>query len=401
MAGNPSPRSADGPAQTSPDERPGTLKYQPAFDGMRCIGLLSVMAAHITEVQKDFAPFGSYMFVDMFFVLSGYLITTLMLRERNRDGRNSLRAFYVRRIARLYPLILVIVAVACAQRIFATDSILTPTWAGVAGIAFYFSNFVRLTQLVDPLAGWGPLWSLSIEEQFYLVWPAIMLALLRHRSRTRGPIVVLIVGIIAMWTWRIHCWQTSPYQTSHGFVDLLEAWNQFYYSSFQRPDGLLIGCLLALVLARPDSRAARWLVRVAHALRIPVLIGLCLIVWGTGQGKATWQIYWGLSTFNIAIALLIVELLHAPGSRIARALSVRPLVWLGRRSYCTYAIHYITLTYAFYYLGLTSIPGVLLACAATFAIAGISYRYYEAPIQKAGHRISTRIIRRSLEGQGA
>lgn len=371
------------------------LRYQPAFDGMRCIGVFSVMCAHLAVYQPVLRYPASNMPVDMFFVISGYLITTLLLREREARGRVSLRAFYVRRVARLYPVIVGIVTIMIVSRIVAPDSTSSPSWLFITGTTFYFANFAALIDPTDGGNAWISLWSLSIEEQFYLIWPGVLLVTMGRSRRLRGPLTLVLVGTVAMWIARsvmIHrAFRAHPGDPARHFQSVVDAWHLFDFSTFYRPDGLLIGCALGLILANPERRAARWVIAVAHRLRLVVIAVIVAIVVRTVRGEA-WQVYWGLGLFNVCIALLVTEVLTHPDSHIARVLGARPLVWVGRRSYFIYAIHLAVLVFAAEVLGLTSLPGMALTVAVILGLAALSYRYYENPIRKRGQNLSRRIL---------
>lgn len=373
------------------------LRYQPAFDGMRCLGVLSVMCAHAAVYQPLLRYPASNMPVDMFFVISGYLITTLLLREQDSTGRVSLRAFYVRRVARLYPVIVGIVTVMILSRIFAPDAPSTPGWLFIAGTTFYFANFAALIHPAEGTNAWISLWSLSIEEQFYAIWPGVLLVTLGRSRRLIRPLVLVVTGTVAMWAWR--SWGMHRALTAHPddpalhFRSVVDLWHRFDFSTFYRPDGLLIGCALGILLARPDHPITRALIGFAHRARLLVIAVIVAIVVRTVRGEP-WQVYWGLSVFNIGIALVLTEILTSPDSWIARILGLRPLVWVGRRSYFIYAVHLAVFAFAFDVLGLTSLPGMAATTAVIFALSAVSYRYYENPVRKWGQRVSSRIIAR-------
>lgn len=378
--------------ETTPQKR---LTYQPSFDGLRSLGMFNVLCAHLVFVQPILRYPASLMPVDMFFVMSGYLITTLLLLERDSTGRVSLRAFYIRRFARIYPLVVVIVAVMIVCRLVAPDSQATPSWWFITGAMFYFSNFVAIFNGADAKNAWVSLWSLSIEEQFYAIWPVVLLFTMGAARRLRRPLALLAVAVVAMWTlrsWTLYrSTRSFPEDPSRHLLELVDAWRLFDFSTFYRPDGILIGAALALILADPERRLARFVTAVAHRGRF-VVIGVLIAITARTMGPAPWQAYWGLGLFNICIALLLTELLTHPGSVMARFLSLRPLVWVGRRTYFIYVVHLAVFVYVIDVLGLTSLPWLAFVSGLIFLASGISYRYYENPIRKWGQRLSSRII---------
>jgi len=359
--------------------------------------MFSVIAAHASVVQPILIYPASFMFVDMFFVISGYLITTIILQERESTGRVSLRAFYVRRFARLYPVIVVALAVMIISGLLRPDSPATPSWLYVAGSGLYFANFVAIANHADAVSAWISLWSLSIEEQFYAVWPIVLLWTIKKGHRLRVPLLLVSALTLAMWSWRswsFHRVITTTYpDAGEHLMNLASGWHSFEYSTFQRPDGLLIGCALALLLARPASRSARLLISTARRARLPAIVIIVAIVAAT-RGGAAWQVYWGLGLFNICIALLLADLLTSQDSYLSRFLGLRAFVWIGRRTYFMYVIHLAVFTFAFEVLGLTTLPEIALIVLVIFALSGFSYRYYENPIRKWGYRVSGRSIAR-------
>ncbi len=381
--------------------RTGKLAYQPALDGMRAVALVGVLVAHAALVQSVLVLPASFMYVDLFFVISGYLITTLLLREAETTGRVSLKAFYVRRFARLYPVILLAVVIMVVTRLVSPDSPSTPSWLFITGATFYFANFAALINPLDGSSAWIPLWSLSIEEQFYAVWPAVLLIVVGRGRRTGRALLLVALLTVAMWihrSWSFHhALHTDHLDASERFKALAHAWHSFEYSTFQRPDGILIGCALALILARPDRPSARLLIRLAPRLRPAALLVVVGIVAAT-TGGAAWQVYWGLAVFNICIALLIADLLTTRDSMLSRFLALRPFVWIGRRTYFMYVIHAAVYAFAFDVLGFTSLPAIALIVAFVFALSGVSYRFYEDPIRRWGYRTSTRIITSETPG---
>ncbi len=175
--------------------RSSRFEYQPALDGMRAVAVLAVLAYHGTQTWAT----GGFLGVDMFFVLSGYLITSLLLHEHQVGGRINLRQFYARRARRLLPaLLLVLLAVAAAGALFWTGDQLLKLRGDVLGALGYFSNwrFIWSGQsYFDQFGAPSPLrhlWSLAIEEQWYFIWPAVLAMLLRARWSLRRILVATV-----------------------------------------------------------------------------------------------------------------------------------------------------------------------------------------------------------------
>ncbi|HST82478.1 MAG TPA: acyltransferase [Kineosporiaceae bacterium] len=211
------------------------MSRRPALDGLRGLAVLAVMMFHTSP-----AAHGGFMGVDIFFVISGYLITTLLLLEWARTGGVDLRSFYIRRSLRLAPALLFMLLLATPLIIFGiSEEMHMPMAAAVASVLFYVANWAS----VAVNDGLGPLthtWSLAIEEQFYLIWPLVLIAILARRRRP--PVISLAVLIVIVVVARWICWDLT-----HG------AW--LYYATTSHSDGLLIGALLAIVLQKAQASA--------------------------------------------------------------------------------------------------------------------------------------------------
>jgi peptidoglycan/LPS O-acetylase OafA/YrhL len=324
----------DAPAAMPPTQPiPRRVPYEPSLDGLRGIAVLAVIGTHFN------APGivnGGLVGVTLFFVLSGYLITSLLVTERESAGRINLATFYVRRAARLLPaLAVVLVAVGAALVIDGRASV---ALAGVLTSSLYVSNLAVANGVVL-----GPLehtWSLAIEEQFYLLWPAILILGIGHR---RFLIGALVVGIVVSAGLRL-----GP------ITDLDRFW-WLYHHTFTRADALLVGCLLALVPFRPSLPTT-----------ILATVSLVfLVVLPMDQG-----------TFA---TLLLLPTALAGGIVVAakpRLLGIAPLVAVGRISYGLYLWHF----------PLAMLLPAWAAFLGTFLLAGLSYRFVELPIRRAAAR---------------
>jgi len=217
-------------------ERHAPTGYWPALDGFRGIAVVLVVAFNL-----ELGLPAGYVGVDMFFVLSGFLITALLLREHDSAQRINLGAFYVRRALRLIPALLILTLLLCgAATLLHPPELARHYYIGSLAALFFVGNWIMA---LDPANGslvMGPLaptWSLGVEEQFYLVWPLVLGWMLAHRVRIGG---VVISGIVASAAWRV--WLS--YEGVHPW--------RIYCATDTRADALLIGCLLAVLLARSD-----------------------------------------------------------------------------------------------------------------------------------------------------
>jgi len=342
---------------------PFHLGYRPALDGLRGVAILAVMGFHGGVLK------GGFLGVDLFFVLSGFLITTILLEEHARTGSIHLGRFYARRALRLLPALFVLV-IACS---FVIVTFAVPEEAGIFGSAalwviFYLANWA--TFFGYPLHVLRHAWSLSIEEQFYLLWPATLLLLVRATASRAWLLGVVVAGVAGSFLVRIWLW-TAP----AAIVDL--------YSRLDwRADGILVGCavgILAMADRLPASHGSR-----AWSLALPLASAAVLVVALLG---ASWEARYmnggGATVVAVAIAVLIVHVLVAPNSWVARLLAFRPLVRAGRVSYGLYLWHFPI----FFALSGLALPGihpplyrVLLAAAGTFLVAEASFRFLERPM---------------------
>ena len=347
------------------------MRHVPALDGLRGLALLGVLLFHAAGVLP-----GGYLGVDLFFVLSGYLITSLLLAEQRSTGRIALGAFWVRRARRLFPALLSLMpAVALYARCFArTDELRAVRLQALAALA-YVANWQAIFQhksywelFVAP----SPLehtWSLSIEEQFYVVWP-LLVALILRRGTSR-TLLTLCLALSALSMAAMYC--------------LFDAANttRAYLGTDTRMAGILLGAALATRLP-PDHVYRAATVRVLDALGALALVGLGL-AWLELRGTNPFLYRGGFWLTELGALVLIACAIAGQPSLIARALGFRPLIWLGTISYGVYLWHwpvnvFLTAERAHLHgLGLHA-----LRFSLTFAIAIASYRFLEQPIRRHG-----------------
>lgn len=354
------------PPKASQEGSPGR-DHRPALDGLRALAVLSVIAYHLGSTWLP----GGFLGVDLFFVLSGFLITSVLLDALSRTGRIDYAAFYTRRTRRLLPAFLLLVLTLCGWAAFVAEPSEIGDLRGAALAAlFYVANwfFIATGQsyFADQL-GPSPLehtWSLSIEEQYYLVWPALLVLLVRRlptRALTLCLIVVIAGSALTM------AWLYSPSDPTTA-----------YFSTFARLHELLIGSLLALAIHKG--------LRVPQRFRWTSWIALGGIVLSFALMNDTTAFYYqgGSVLFSLAAAWLILGLGTGPADAPPiRFLTGKPLVWIGLISYGLYLWHWpliVLLTPAS--TGLTGAPLTLLRLGLTVSIAGASYYLLEQPIRR-------------------
>ena len=388
--GEPNPEVRQSRPEPTGERRSGNgLGYQPALDGMRGVGLVTVMGAHLAVAFPWIAPYTSWLGVDLFFVLSGFLITTLLLREYGRTDRIDLGAFYLRRVARLYPAIVAVLITSIVLRIFFSELYLTPKWLGIASIAGYFSNWVVLAQnSFRSLAAFSPVWSLAIEEQFYIAWPFIIYLMLKSGLHRKWMVAIIGSALVVMDLHRALLW-TRWIRYAHAYPDKAAVerygnilWIHIFNGTLTRPDGLLIGSLAAIIIGyspkTPGSRTRLFLWIVGPA---GLLIDAIIFSHTPIDGHPKFIFLWGLAVFNFATLLMIIHTIYTPKSPLTWFFSIPPLVWLGQRSYGIYLIHLFAYQIATHN-GWESPLQISVVTLLIFVVAGLSYSYFEAPVRQ-------------------
>ncbi|AMM33761.1 hypothetical protein SA2016_3096 [Sinomonas atrocyanea] len=291
--------------------RAGGLGHVPALDGIRALAIILVVVYHAVMPVH----FGGAGGVDIFFALSGFLITTLLLEEHDAHGGISLRRFYLRRVIRLYPPLLIMLAV-----VFVPIAVLMGTGNAAWGslMALFYLMPVGAETGADSLSAYAHTWTLGLEEWFYFVWPLALVLLVKgartvHGQRRRRAIAVAGAAAVGLGTWAL----------------VLEA-TTGHMSFILRASGLFAGCALALVLHGSDLRARAW-----HGLLGVALIGFSVV----HSSIVPLSIIHTLAA-AAGTLLLIVAIVRGGDGPLQRLLSLRPLTYVGRISYEIYLWHY-------------------------------------------------------------
>jgi peptidoglycan/LPS O-acetylase OafA/YrhL len=343
------------------------LGYLPALDGIRGLAVLAVIVFHGWVVALP----GGYVGVDVFFVLSGFLITSLLLRERSTTGSISLPRFYGRRALRLMPpLVPVLIACAMWACLVPAAPQAADTLRGVWATMAYASSWLYANRIA---LGWlSHTWSLSVEEQFYLVWP-LLLAVLLLRGNRRLALAACVLGVGAVL-------EERTVMFLHGVP-----WQRMYCGFDTRADALLIGSGLALAADLGlVQRANRW---VARAVAVA---GIGVLVWAAARATDPGSLAGpGFTGIDLAAAALIAAAAVRPSRLLARLLEARPLTGVGRISYAMYLWHLPM--YGFLLGAGVDPPGplmLLLVLGMTWAAAAFSYELIELPCAELRRRLT-------------
>ncbi len=304
------------------------LTHNGALDGLRGIAVLLVLMRHSFElVPGGFGPQwlddflrGGYFGVDIFFVLSGFLITSLLLDERESSGAVRMRSFYGRRALRLMPALVVMLGVVSIVLVL-DGSTWSSLWPTVRSSLFYYQNWHSVWDETQLAAEFGHLWSLSIEEQFYIVWPVVLLAMVALWKRQSVRVAALALGVLWVVWYRIQVWNSGV------------GWAYVFVRTDTRIDALLIGCLVAFLF--------QWQVVRARALHIAAWGGLAVVL-ATVARTNPLQAYvykGGLTLGAIGVGCMVLAI--AEGTwRGARLFDVKPLRAVGKVSYGLYLWHF-------------------------------------------------------------
>jgi len=368
---------ASDPQDDAARRSPRALPHVPAIDGLRGVAVIAVVLFH---GGVSWAP-GGYLGVDVFFVLSGYLITTLLLRERVATGGIDIRQFWVRRLRRLAPALLVLLAALGVAAPFVVDASQRASVRGdgLAALA-YVANWRFIVTEQSYFAGVPSplrhLWSLSVEEQWYLVFPVALAFAVRSARRIRLVLAVLVAATAASAAWMAHL--------ASGPVELSRA----YYGTDARAHSLLVGAVLALVAAQwPLHRARRALAALGLAGALVVVAAFALV------GEADrWMYRGGFLGLAVATAAILAAVaLPRPVGPLPRLLGWRPLVAVGQVSYGLYLWHWpVDVVLTPDRTGLDG-PGwweepalFALRTAVAGAATVASYRWVEQPVRRHG-----------------
>ncbi len=356
----------------------GKRRHMNGLDGLRAAAVLAVIAYHL---NLDVLP-GGLFGVGIFFVLSGYLITDILLTQRQEQGTIRFVDFYIRRARRLLPGMFTVMAAVMVWLLFADPARLAGLRGDIVAGMLYISNWWYIFRHMSYFESFGPpspfghFWSLAVEEQFYIVWPLLLLGLillLKRKSLLTFYILTLaVVSAAAMAI--LYNPDLDP--------------SRVYYGTDTRAFALLAGAALAVVWPSRSLSSA-----VGAGMRIGLeavgLAALAFLAYAMLTGSEyDSSLYGGGMALQSVAAMLLVGVLAHPASLLARVFGMAPLRWIGRHSYGLYLWHYpvIALTTPSVDTDGVDLPRIALQLAATFALAALSLKYIEDPIRLRGFR---------------
>ena len=341
------------------------MKYTPALDGIRAFAVLLVMLFHAG------VPFmnSGYLGVDVFFVLSGFIITTLLMKEHEETGHINLPFFYLRRIFRLYPALLLLLLL-----------VLAGFW-GLLGIpptevsSYYRHAAIAALYLTDValLLDWMPntsiimhTWSIAIEEHYYIVWPFVLLALCRSAKKKHLAKIMGIMFLVSLVWKAIGCVY---------FKDSL------YLRFDYRISGLILGGFVAAFLQGGGTLRD-------HKIFLALFFGLFLMCLWTSVPRVSWSFALGVTVTEIFTALLIYAVMRDHANAIVKFLASSVPAYLGRISYGLYLYHYPIAAYTIVGRGWTvALPVTVIL---TLIVASLSYFLLERPALEFAKRYKTK-----------
>ena len=339
------------------------------LDGLRALAVIGVVLYH---ADVAWLPAG-FLGVDIFFVVSGYLITSLLIREFDARGSISLTRFWFRRAVRLLPALFVLLAAVTGLALILLPDEVDRLWGEVVAGLAYFMNWRLIFHDTSYFEGFGRppllrhLWSLAIEEQFYIVWPVLFGV--ASRLLPRRLVLLLVLGAVAAstaWMWSLFDPFSDP--------------SRLYFGTDTRAGTILVGAALALLWAPGRSLPKAWM---ARGMGVVGLGGLALLsLWMVRSSEFSAFLYQGGFLLVALTTAVVIVAAVLPGGWLGRVLAVGPLRWMGLRSYGIYLWHWpVFMLMRPSDVGLDGADLLGLRLVVVVALAGVSYRVVERPVR--------------------
>jgi peptidoglycan/LPS O-acetylase OafA/YrhL len=356
------------------------LGNRPPLTGIRGPLVLAVIVYHSNFTSLP----GAWVTIQAFFVLSGFLITALLAGEGRRDRRISLSGFYLRRGTRLLPpLILTIVLLAVYATLVPVVDASQRIWGDSAAALFYYADYRQAFGHAPFLSYLAQTWSLSVEEQFYVIWSVLMvIAVSFHRRFLAYAFAILGLALsIGQRLWLV---LGAPHY-NNGIFD------RTYHAFDTRADALFVGCLLGLLAA--DGVFDGWKERSRQLLSVVAAAAAAFLVWMLLYSSLPSEnvLIWGLPTTSVAFAIIIMYFVICPGGWGSKVIGIGVFVFIGEMSYTLYLVHFpvfiavspSTMHWSFW-------PTEALRLAIVFTIAVVSWYTIERPLMRWRRRTADR-----------
>lgn len=357
-------------ASDSPNLRASShIGYMPYLDGLRGLAVLAVIVYHAMPTALP----GGFIGVDVFFVLSGFLITLLLLKEYDRAGRISLKNFYARRALRLLPALVLLLATYLLLSVLLSWNVTERLWDALLVIC-YSVNWTRAYELRVP-KHLGHTWSLSIEEQFYLIWPLLLLCLLRYTSCRLKLARLIFCGALLAWLLRVGLYfgGSTPERVYNGLDT--------------RADSLLLGCALGTFIScrtLSSSKQARETLRLVAG---GALVGLALFLLHAHWWSSLTALL-GLFLVPLLSLAVIASLMNSEQSLIRSVAEQPVIVWIGQLSYGLYLWHYFVFHVIRATTDFSDLQVLVVGSGISLAAASLSFYLLERPCLRLKKRFA-------------
>ena len=352
-------------------------RYLPGLDGLRAISVIGIIIYHLNAQWLS----GGFLGVDTFFVISGYLITSLLLFEYENYGRIDLVTFWLKRFKRLIPAMLFVVLFSVIYVVFFEPEILKAIKGDAVAALIYVSNWWYIFQDIDYFDQFKPmplkhLWSLAVEEQFYIFYPLVLLAFLKILKRKKWVVIAFFIVSLLSAFWMFHL--SAP-----------EANNaRTYFGTDTRLQTLLLGVIFAFIwpafkLKAEPAKTSRLTVDILGSVALVGLLTLFFIV----NEQQFWLYSGGFYVISL-LTLFIIASVVQPKGQLAKVMGNPLFVYIGKRSYSLYLWHFVIITFLHKHFVAGQYPFYvyLLDIALTFMMAEISYHFIETPFRRHGLR---------------